>query len=52
MSQEIYRPLKVEMRNLNISDQSKEKILETLKYLHGEVWMTVFLNSMFCLSVL
>lgn len=35
MSQE-YRPLKVEMRNLNISDQSKEKILETLKYLHGE----------------
>ncbi|XP_066909694.1 putative ATP-dependent RNA helicase DHX57 isoform X2 [Halyomorpha halys] len=31
-----YRPLKVEMRNLNISEQSKEKILETLKYLHGE----------------
>lgn len=31
-----YRELKVEMRNLNLSDQSKDMILETLKYLHGE----------------
>lgn len=29
--------LKVEMKTLTISDKSKDLILETLNYLHGEV---------------